>query len=401
LGLHVMMICQDPELVTDLATALDELDRLTVVESPAAVGHAGREVDAVVVDLPPEARRAVCEEVRERYPGQLVVSVDDGDEVAGWPPDPARRVLVRPFEAAELVAGLEPETLSPERAAEARRQVRLRPLGLIRPDTAEPLDPPPSPDAAGSTDEDGTPAGTGAPGAQAAPGAEAPPGAPGTEAPPGAPGAEAPPGAPGAEAPPGAPGTEAPPGAPGAEAPPRTDDGSGAPGAEAPERLSPDEPLWDPPAGPALPGSGGLAKVGATGTRVDRAPGTRDRRPVILDRTLGDPEPQEAPSGRRTWRVVLGAAAATALFLAGALVGTILASDRPNLLAAPAATAAPAAPASTVAPRPAPAPKACADAIDDADAAISYLVAKIRDERLSESLKRYGEHARACRIATR
>ena len=374
MGLHVMMICQDPELVTDLATALDELDRLTVVESPAAVGHAGREVDAVVVDLPPEARRAVCEEVRERYPGQLVVSVDDGDEVAGWPPDPARRVLVRPFEAAELVAGLEPETLSPERAAEARRQVRLRPLGLIRPDTAEPLDPPPSPDAAGSTDEDGTPAGTGAPGAQAAPGAEAPPGAPGTEAPPGA---------------------------PGAEAPPRTDDGSGAPGAEAPERLSPDEPLWDPPAGPALPGSGGLAKVGATGTRVDRAPGTRDRRPVILDRTLGDPEPQEAPSGRRTWRVVLGAAAATALFLAGALVGTILASDRPNLLAAPAATAAPAAPASTVAPRPAPAPKACADAIDDADAAISYLVAKIRDERLSESLKRYGEHARACRIATR
>jgi len=37
--------------------------------------------------------------------------------------------------------------------------------------------------------------------------------------------------------------------------------------------------------------------------------------------------------------------------------------------------------------------------MDDADAAISYLVAKIRDQRLSDSLKRYGEHARACRAA--
>ena len=363
MGLHVMMICRDPELVSDLATALDELDRLTVVESPVAVDHGGLEVDAVVVDLPAEARKAVCEEVRERYPGQLVVPVDDGDEVAGWPPDPARRVVVRPFEAAELVAGLEPEMLSPEQAAEARRQVRLRPLGQVRPAGAEPLDPSASP-TAGSADGDDGPGDAGSAGAQATlrP--------PGTEA------------APGAAAP------------LGAAAPP------GTPGAEAPERLSPDEPLWDPPAVPARPGRGGQAKVGAMGTTVDRTPGAADRRPVILDRSLGDPVPQEAPSRRRTWRVVLGAAAATALFLGGALVGNGLASGRPDLAATPVTTVAPPTPVPTFAPEPAPPAKACADAIDDADAAISYLVAKIRDGRLSESLKRYGEHSRACRAAT-
>jgi hypothetical protein len=47
--------------------------------------------------------------------------------------------------------------------------------------------------------------------------------------------------------------------------------------------------------------------------------------------------------------------------------------------------------------RKAPPPAACTDAVDDADAVISYLVAKIRDERLSKSIQDYGANARACR----
>jgi hypothetical protein len=47
--------------------------------------------------------------------------------------------------------------------------------------------------------------------------------------------------------------------------------------------------------------------------------------------------------------------------------------------------------------RDAPPPAACTHAMDDADAVISYLVAKIRDERLSKSIQDYGANARACR----
>jgi len=375
LGLHVMMICQDPELVSDLATALGEVDRLTVVESPAAVAdHDGREVDAVVVDLPAEARKAVCDQVRERYPGQLVVPVDDGDEVAGWPPDPARRVVVRPFEAAELVAGLEPDRLSAGQAAEARRQARLRPLGTARPTGVEPLDPAAIPAAAGNGQREGAPD-RAAPDAQATPAADAAAQTPGARA---------------------APAPDAAAGTPEAPATPAAEAAAEAPGTRAPERLSTDQPLWDPPPVPALPSSDELAKLGTIGTTVDRA---ADRRPVILDRLQATPEPREAPGRRGVLRVVLATVAALALFVVGALVGTTLIDGRTSLAAAPAATTSPAPPPSTAAPGPAPPPQACADAMDDADAAISYLVAKIRDQRLSDSLKRYGEHARACRAA--
>jgi len=292
MGRHVMMICQDPELVTDLAAALDELDRLTVVESPAAVvDHDGLAVDAVVVDLPAETRRATCDQLRERYPGQLVVPVDDSDEVAGWPPDPARRVLVRPFPAAELVAGLEPDQLSPQLAAEARRQMRQRPLGLTRLSRAE----------------------------------------------------------------------------------------------------APD------PVDPARPANGAPARPGIG---LDQPPAAPERRPIIIrDQPLRSPETVEAAPRRRSrWRAALTAAVAVVLFTAGALLGSGLADWRAGPAAA-AATTAPATPPSTVASGAQRPPQACADAMDDAAAAISYLVAKIRDRRLAESLKRYADHARACRVA--
>ena len=39
--------------------------------------------------------------------------------------------------------------------------------------------------------------------------------------------------------------------------------------------------------------------------------------------------------------------------------------------------------------------------MDNADQVISYLVAKIRDERLSKSIQAYGANARACRAMGR
>jgi len=46
-------------------------------------------------------------------------------------------------------------------------------------------------------------------------------------------------------------------------------------------------------------------------------------------------------------------------------------------------------------------PDACDAALADADAAVSYLVGNIRDQRLSQSMQRYQENRRACREASR
>ncbi|HZD74813.1 MAG TPA: hypothetical protein VE776_13185, partial [Actinomycetota bacterium] len=42
-------------------------------------------------------------------------------------------------------------------------------------------------------------------------------------------------------------------------------------------------------------------------------------------------------------------------------------------------------------------PAACDAALADADAALSYLVGGIRDQRLTQAMQRYQEHRRACR----
>jgi hypothetical protein len=416
-GRHVMMICRDPERVSDLAAALDEVDKLTVVDSPAAVvDHDGVTVDAIVVDLPADTRRAVYQEVRERYRGQLVVPVGHPAGGAGGPPDPARRVLVRPFPATAMVAGIRSDRLSAERAAEARRQVRLRPRSLIRPTRAEPLDPPDTAGTSGAgvgvqTDgpRGGVPSRAAPPDAATGSGAGGGVGSgagvgvgSGAAANSGVgagPAAGAGP-APGAATRSGT-GPEAAAGSAG-------DAAAGAAAADAPvERLSSDQPLWDPPAEPAHPGSG-LARTGAIGTTIDLAqtgpdqgPGILDRRPDIA-RLRG---PREAALRRRSpWRVALAAVAAVALFLAGAFTGIALSGGGAGTATAAAPTSAPPPspppPSTAAAQRAGPAlARVCAAAIDDADAAISYLVAKIRDRRLADALRRYGDHARACRLA--
>jgi hypothetical protein len=329
MGLHVMLISQDPDLATGLATC-DELEQLTVVDSADALaGPAGAQVDAVVVDLPAESRRAACERVRQRYPGPLVVPVDDGGEVAGWPPDPARRVLVRPFPVAELVTRLEPTSMSShEQAAAARRQVRLRPLGLIRPSWAELAGP-----AARALE---------------------------------------------------------------AERPGGADPAAAGP---APERLSVDQSLWHPP---VLPAPAGRADPGGRQAAADHrdAPEDRTRAATGRDGTTWElPSPAgrlvAAAGGRRAaLRLALAAAVVVTMLLAGFLVGANAAGGRPNPVTAttPPSTAVP----TTTADGPPPESQACLDALDDADAAISYLAGRVDDGRLSKALRQYKEHRRIC-----
>ena len=137
---------------------------------------------------------------------------------------------------------------------------------------------------------------------------------------------------------------------------------------EDPGRLSPDQPVWDVDGERRLP------------ERAHAVAPERARRPPVVMLAI-----------------------AVGLFSAGVMVGAVLAggSREPARQAVAAVTSL--APSVTAVPTTAPArqvsPPACAAAIDDADAVISYLVSNVRDQRLTRYLQRYRAASGACRRA--
>jgi hypothetical protein len=124
---NVVLISRDHRLGAILTMALPTPEGLTLLGSAAEVPDASEAaIDAVVLDLPADARRVAYEELRQRYEGRVVVPVDHARDTNGWPPDAKRRFLVRPFQVADLIAGVqEPqETSVAERAARYRRLFR-------------------------------------------------------------------------------------------------------------------------------------------------------------------------------------------------------------------------------------------------------------------------------------
>jgi hypothetical protein len=124
---NVVLISRDHRLGAILTMALPTPEGLTLLGSAAEVPDAPEAaIDAVVLDLPADARRVAYEELRQRYEGRVVVPVDHARDTNGWPPDTKRRFLVRPFQVADLIAGVqEPqETSVAERAARYRRLFR-------------------------------------------------------------------------------------------------------------------------------------------------------------------------------------------------------------------------------------------------------------------------------------
>ncbi|HEV8164990.1 MAG TPA: hypothetical protein VGR74_11185, partial [Actinomycetota bacterium] len=125
--MNVVLISRDHRLGAILTMALPTPEGLTLLGSAAEVPDAPEAaIDAVVLDLPADARRVAYEELRQRYEGRVVVPVDHARDTNGWPPDAKRRFLVRPFQVADLIAGVqEPqETSVAERAARYRRLFR-------------------------------------------------------------------------------------------------------------------------------------------------------------------------------------------------------------------------------------------------------------------------------------
>jgi hypothetical protein len=182
------------------------------------------------------------------------------------------------------------------------------------------------------------------------------------------------------------------------------------PAPEDPGRLSPDQPVWEVDGEQRGAEEGHAARpqralvpesVRRARLAVDPA-AAAEALPGGASQPPGWPQGQPRRSGRG--RHLLAAALALGLFAAGTAVGSMLTDGardpaRPAR-AAPTTSGMPttAAPTTTAPPR-AVSPAACLSAVDEADAAISYLVTNVRDQRLARTMQRYRAASRVCRRA--
>jgi len=404
MNMRVVLISNDHKLGAILTIALADPGQLSIVESPRELPELlNRGIDAVVLDLPAESRRRAYDQVRERFQGRLLVHVDSGNDTSDWPDDPNRRFLVRPFQLAELVASVEGAGEPGQDPASRRRF--LRRAHHEAPTTVPEAQPSPG----------------------AAPVQGVPPARPGQA------GAAA-----GAVAGPG-------PRRPATAKPAPTTPGSGRqavarPAAGQPTRATGGAPAGARPGPPPTPAGarpgqpptpvGGSASAPAARPKTTRprpgvgaaaglsreaqpAPGPPRAEPAIPSERVRSAMADALAAQRRIreqagagaeaaprkggLRVVGAVATVLVVLLVGIAAGMLIEPDRP-LKASPA-------PApivkQRVVTRVGPAPASCIAAIDDASAAISYLINKIRDERLTKSLDQYEDNRRACQTVGR
>jgi hypothetical protein len=251
--------------------------------------------ETVVLDLPAGERVEAWERVRTLHAGMVLIAVDSQAETEEWPPDLARRFLVRPLDADDIAAALavRPMILREPAAARRRRLDQGR-----RP----PLVPPPA------LPPDRTPAAI-----------------------------------------------------------------------EPARRLSSGESLWE-------------------------QPGEPDQRPATPSPGPG----QARPDARARGRVGLLVGAMVLLLVATAVGGIAFgrATANPDRIVRDVARSSIPTPSTPASGAPIvvvreKTPAACDAALSDADAAVSYLVGNIRDQRLSQSMQRYQQNRRACREASR
>lgn len=89
-----------------LRLLLSQKHQLQVIRSPDELATGGPSADVIVVDVPAQDRRVVCEQLRRRYRGRLLVLLDPEDSRHDLPPDPNRTLLTRPFGGHELSVAL-------------------------------------------------------------------------------------------------------------------------------------------------------------------------------------------------------------------------------------------------------------------------------------------------------
>ena len=100
---HVVLLTRDASLAVALTALLDEHDRLSKLASPKEWKSLnGSPVDAVVVDLPADTRKAAIEVLERKFAGPLVVLLDPGEDPGRTAARERWSVLGRPFGISEL-----------------------------------------------------------------------------------------------------------------------------------------------------------------------------------------------------------------------------------------------------------------------------------------------------------
>ena len=120
---RVTLLYWGARLGAELLALLGEERLVNVISSPAELAKGGPPADVVVVDVPPQDRRAVCEQVRRQYHGPLIVLLYHGDNSRELPPDDSRILLTRPFSMRDLSVAL---------AGSRPAQPALDPVGHLR-----------------------------------------------------------------------------------------------------------------------------------------------------------------------------------------------------------------------------------------------------------------------------
>jgi hypothetical protein len=101
---RVVLVTESAGLTGVLNLLLDPADRFSRLGSlrELADSRSLDSADVVVLDVPAKERAAAVGQVRRRYPGPLIVVVDQGADAAGLHLDDACIPLARPFSAEEL-----------------------------------------------------------------------------------------------------------------------------------------------------------------------------------------------------------------------------------------------------------------------------------------------------------
>lgn len=115
----------------ELLALLGEDRAVNVVKAPLELSRGGPPADVVIVDIPAEDRRAICEQVRDHYRGPLIVLLHPADNSHDLPPDRSRTLLTRPFSLRELVVAVAASAPAPPALDPAGR------LGLLLPHGAQ------------------------------------------------------------------------------------------------------------------------------------------------------------------------------------------------------------------------------------------------------------------------
>jgi hypothetical protein len=112
-----------------LLALLGEQRAVDVISTPLELARGGPPADVVVIDVPAEDRRAVCDQVRRHYRGRLIVLVHPGDDSHDLPPDHSRTLLIRPFSMRRLAVALATSAPAPPASDPAGRLRLLPPHG--------------------------------------------------------------------------------------------------------------------------------------------------------------------------------------------------------------------------------------------------------------------------------